>query len=87
MITKYDHEKVYDDQISPLMQQIIKICKDNNIPMIASFEYKHDTNEHSDMCTTYLQHDGIEQHPCLRECYNRIYGRGNHNIMAVTITH
>lgn len=35
-------EEVYDDQISPLMQQIITICKDNGIAMIASFNIAHD---------------------------------------------
>ncbi|WP_149086947.1 hypothetical protein [Pseudomonas prosekii] len=35
-------EKVYDDQISPLMQQIIGICKDQGIAMVASFDIAHD---------------------------------------------
>lgn len=35
-------EQIYDDQISPLMQQIIKICVDNGIAMMASYDIAHD---------------------------------------------
>jgi hypothetical protein len=34
-------EQVYDDQISPLMQQIIDICKGQGIAMMASFDIAH----------------------------------------------
>ena len=34
-----DNESVYDEQIFPLVQQIIEICKANRIPMVATFEY------------------------------------------------
>ena len=34
-------EQVYDDQISPLMQQIIEICKAQGIAMISSFNIAH----------------------------------------------
>ena len=30
-------EQIYDEQISPLMTQIIKICKEHKIPILASF--------------------------------------------------
>ncbi|QXG32901.1 hypothetical protein [Pseudomonas viridiflava] len=35
-------EQVYDEQISPLMQQIIEVCKEKGIAMIASFDIAHD---------------------------------------------
>ncbi len=35
-------EQVYDDQISPLMLQIIDICKAKGIAMMASFDIAHD---------------------------------------------
>ncbi len=35
-------EKVYDEQIAPLMSQIIKVCKDNDIPVFAEFQYSED---------------------------------------------
>lgn len=34
-----DNEAVYDEQISPLMEQIIQICKDNDLPMTLCFEF------------------------------------------------
>lgn len=34
-----DKEKIYDEQISPLMKQIIQICKANDIPVFAEFQY------------------------------------------------
>jgi hypothetical protein len=34
-----DNEDIYDEQISPLMERIIAICKKHRIPMIMSFEY------------------------------------------------
>jgi len=42
-------EKIYDDQIAPLMEQIIEICKKEEIPMFADFQY-NDT----DFCTTCI---------------------------------
>lgn len=34
-----DNEQVYDERISPLMAQIIAICKEHEIPCVATFEY------------------------------------------------
>ena len=35
-------EKIYDEQINPLMAQIIKICTANNIAFIADFGLEDD---------------------------------------------
>lgn len=43
-------EQVYDEQIAPLMTQIIEICEKNNIGMLADFEIPND--EDSDLCCT-----------------------------------
>ncbi len=46
-------EQIYDEQISPLMTQIIEICRANGISMIASFAIASETD--SDLrCTTHL---------------------------------
>ncbi|QZA52633.1 hypothetical protein [Pseudomonas sp. 2hn] len=34
-------EQIYDSQVSPLMQQVIQIARDNGIAMIASFAIGH----------------------------------------------
>jgi len=46
----YDVEATYDEKISPLMEKIIDICKENDIQMLASFTL----NEDGLMCSTYL---------------------------------
>ncbi|MED1851860.1 hypothetical protein P4V33_09370 [Brevibacillus borstelensis] len=37
MQRNYDKEKVYDERISPLMAQILNICRAEGIPMVATF--------------------------------------------------
>ena len=36
----YDLEKVYDQEITPHMAAILEVCKRENLPMIAMFQYK-----------------------------------------------
>jgi hypothetical protein len=42
-------EKIYDEQIAPLMAKIIEICKAEDIPMFAEFQYSD-----SDFCQSYI---------------------------------
>lgn len=35
----WDKESIYDEQIAPLMDQIIKICRANELPIVATFQY------------------------------------------------
>lgn len=44
-------EEIYDEQIAPLMTQIIDICRAHKIKLHASYELDGDM-----MCTTYLDH-------------------------------
>ena len=46
-----DKEAVYDEQIAPLMKQIIEICNANEIPMFATFQYSNDG-----LCTSMRYH-------------------------------
>jgi hypothetical protein len=57
----FDLEKVYDEQISPLMAKIIEICQQHKMPLIASFQYA--TEEH---CSTALLYSEREVSPMLR---------------------
>jgi len=51
-------ESIYDEKISPLMTEIIKICKENNIDMLASFKLDwSDENESYLKCTTLIAPD------------------------------
>ncbi|KWI50698.1 hypothetical protein WT72_24320 [Burkholderia pseudomultivorans] len=36
-MTTATKEQIYDEQISPLMAQIIAVCKEHKIPVVASF--------------------------------------------------
>ena len=46
-------EQIYDEQISPLMTQIIDICKAHKIAHIASFSIP--TEEDAELCCTSAQ--------------------------------
>lgn len=37
-----DNEAVYDEQIAPLMAQIIAVCNEHGIPLFAEFQYSPD---------------------------------------------
>ncbi len=57
----FDHEQVYDEQIAPLMAQVIAICQKHRMPLMASVTYAHggDTGDGVQrMCTTFLTWDG-----------------------------
>jgi len=60
-------EEIYDEQISPLMQQIIAITREHGIAMIASFDIAHDGEGPNGedcstlTCTTHLP-NGEENH-------------------------
>ncbi|WP_159711563.1 hypothetical protein [Geminicoccus flavidas] len=47
-------EQIYDAQISPLMTQIIGICKEHGIAMIASFALGEHPENGDLQCTTML---------------------------------
>lgn len=50
-----DNESVYDEQIRPLMQQIIDICKANGMAIFATVQYAPATDEDgAGLCTTYI---------------------------------
>jgi hypothetical protein len=51
-----DNNAVYDEQIAPLLTQIIAICKEHKIPMAATFEYAP-----GDYCTTVIPQTGMSE--------------------------
>lgn len=54
MSEAFDAEEVYDNEIAPLMDQIIEICKRARMPMVASFCYLRDEDGEEGICTTRL---------------------------------
>lgn len=66
-------EQIYDEQVAPLMTQIIEICRNGGISMIASFAIASETDPDL-RCTTHL-HDGDGGIP-FRSVYNvLLHGR------------
>ncbi len=49
----YNKESIYDEKIYPLMEKIIKICKEEDIQMLFSCYLKDDSNGQL-KCTTYI---------------------------------
>lgn len=56
-------EKVYDDQIEPLMRQILAICKEHKIAMLADFTLDDDMK-----CTSALLSDEYRPTPNQLKC-------------------
>lgn len=72
----YDLEDIYDEQIAPLMAQIIAICKQARMPMIASFAYRCDANNEHDLCTSFYQDDTRPAPAHYQVALRVIYGPG-----------
>lgn len=75
-------EKIYDDEISPLMKEIIKICKDKDIDMVASFSIPIPDDDGLMCTTTLLSENALD---VLKKA-NHIIRNGDHQVMAITIT-
>ncbi len=82
----YDLELVYDEQIAPLMTQIIAICKANQMPMVASFAYACDGAGDGDyrLCTSSVPRPG--QTPRSFSAFARGIVEPQAALIAVTIT-
>lgn len=57
-----DLEKIYDEQIAPLMAQIIKIAHEHDMPFVASFQLTGDEDEEGPLfCTSANTPEGCEE--------------------------
>jgi len=66
-------EKMYDERVSPLMAQILEICKEHKIAMVASFSL--DTDESGDFnCTSALTTDEYSPPACFHLAVEILYG-------------
>lgn len=50
----FDKEAIYDEQVAPLVTQIIKICQANDIPLVFSACYSWNEEEGFGLCSTLL---------------------------------
>lgn len=86
-----DNEAIYDEQVYPLMAQVIEICQKNNIPFLASFQLtggpRNDEEEAALLCSSaHLPpaKEGTEE--CLHRAYSAIFNRASASMMALTVT-
>lgn len=83
-------ENIYDTQVSPLMQQIIEICKANGIAMMASFDIAHDGEGSNGedcsalICNTLLPNGDGENNPLFVHANDHIRRRGRQVPMMIT---
>lgn len=82
----YDKEAVYDEKINPLIAEIIKVCKENQIHMLASFYLREDNGEDGDLYCTSHVYDEQAHSDILFECNARIYRRRKPFFAAAIIT-
>lgn len=54
-------EQHYDDLISPLMAQVIALCKEHKINMAATFALDHNDEGQPLYCTTILDADKADE--------------------------
>jgi hypothetical protein len=62
-------EEIYDEHISPLMTQIIAICKEHNIANLCSFSLDR---EEGLMCTTAMLDDEFDPPESMLRCLSII---------------
>lgn len=78
-----DKEQIHDEQICPLMAQIIAICKSHGIACFATFALPSEDNEGL-YCTTCLP-DGDGVFPdVIKDCEKRLHRKPE--FFAFTIT-
>ncbi len=53
-------EQIYDEQIYPLMGQIIEICQQHKIALVAQFRIGNDESGEPLLCTSVLATDEFE---------------------------
>lgn len=88
-----DVEAIYDEQVAPLMAQIIAICKEHGVPMVATFQLNDGNADDPEgdgvgplCCTTAILPEGCD--PKLVDAY-RVMKNGWQavpSMFAMTVT-
>ena len=73
-------EEIYDEQISPLMTQIIAICKEHKIANVLSFSLDL---EEGLCCTTCMTQDEFAPPEKFKECVRLLYPQQSPLMMTV----
>jgi hypothetical protein len=78
-------ENVYDEQISPLVHQIIEICKEHNIALLLSAQLQ-DEDDETLYCTSILPGDEDVSDERFVQALN-IIRPPSRSVMHMTTTH
>jgi hypothetical protein len=79
-------EEFYDEKISPLMAQIIAMCKEGEIPMVADFALDWSEDEQSHLkCTTVILGDELDPPDEMLAAARVLRGHGQSSPMMLTI--
>ena len=70
-------EEVYDSKICPLMKQIIAICDEHEISMIASYCIEDSIKDDELLCTTALVGPQINSPGCFYETLDLLIDEGS----------
>lgn len=76
-------EQIYDEQISPLMQQIIAICNEHKIANVCTFSLDIESGLLATTCNTS---DEVEPPDEFRECVKLLFPQRRSPLM-VTVDH
>ncbi len=80
-----NREDVYDNQISLHMTEIIRLCKEHDIPMVASFQYNDDRPDgEAQLCTTVILNQQDAACPGLHNAARALRG-GDHAVTMLTV--
>ncbi len=84
-----DKEQIYDEQISPLMTDIIAVCKKHKIAFIASFAIPSDDDQDL-RCTSALfksREESTEDVEDIRKAYALLRNGRQSSMMMMTVDH
>ena len=76
-------EEIYDEQISPLMEQVIAICSEHKIANVCSFALDA---EEGLQCTTMMVGEEYERTDALLACSKVAMGEPVQSPLMMTIT-
>lgn len=74
-------EQAYDEKINPLMAQILAICKEHKIAMLASFTLDYDSGL---QCTSTLLEDDYDPTDALIEAERALFPNHRSPLMITT---
>ncbi len=80
----FNKEEIYDDEISPLVKQILAICNNHGIPMVASFTFENCPERGPGRCTTLINNIPDRSDNVLQQA-NSIIRKGGHVTFGIAI--